>query len=140
MQLPALPVGARDREQSFLPAIIVSALLSAVLAAVFGGGVIRMTESTMAMATLALLVVAHTLFLNGTRVTRGSLGLFGIPVRSTIVISTVAAIAFVLLGRLYKESGPGLRLRAAREDPLSSASGGTHVVRTRYAPGSSARR
>ena len=92
-----------------------------------------MTESTMAMATLALLVVAHTLFLNWDGVTRGTLGLFGIPVRSTIVISTVAAIVFVFLGRLYKESGPGLRLRAAREDPLSSASGGIHVVRTRYA-------
>jgi branched-chain amino acid transport system permease protein len=133
VQLPALPNSLATAEQSFIPAIIVSALLCAVLAAVLGGGIVRMTESTMAMATLALLVVAHTLFLNWDGVTRGSLGLFGIPVRSTIVISTVAAIAFVFLGRLYKESGPGLRLRAAREDPLSSASGGTHVVRTRYA-------
>jgi branched-chain amino acid transport system permease protein len=132
-QLPALPHALATAEQSYLPAIIASALLSAVLAAILGGGIIRMTESTMAMATLALLVVAHTLFLNWDGVTRGSLGLFGIPVRSTIVISTVAAIVFVFLGRLYKESGPGLRLRAAREDPLSSASGGIHVVRTRYA-------
>jgi branched-chain amino acid transport system permease protein len=36
------------------------------------------------------------------------------------------------VGRLYKESGPGLRLRATREDPLSSAAVGTSVVRTRY--------
>jgi branched-chain amino acid transport system ATP-binding protein/branched-chain amino acid transport system permease protein len=132
-QLPALPHALATAEQSYVPAIIVSALLAAVLAAILGGGIIRMTESTMAMATLALLVVAHTLFLNWDGVTRGSLGLFGIPVRSTIVISTVAAIVFVFLARLYKESGPGLRLRAAREDPLSSASGGIHVVRTRYA-------
>lgn len=133
VQLPALPHALATAEQSFVPAIVVSALLAAVLAAVLGGGIIRMTESTMAMATLALLVVAHTLYLNWDGVTRGSLGLFGIPVRSTIVISTLAAIVFVFLGRLYKESGPGLRLRAAREDPLSSASGGIHVVRTRYA-------
>ena len=133
LQLPALPNSLATAEQSFIPAIIVSALLCAVLAAVLGGGIIRMTESTMAMATLALLVVAHTLFLNWDGVTRGSLGLFGIPVRSTIAVSTVAAIVFVFVARIYKESGPGLRLRAAREDPLSSASGGTHVVRTRYA-------
>ena len=38
----------------------------------------------------------------------------------------------MLLSRLYKESGPGLRLRATREDPLSAASVGTNVVRTRY--------
>jgi branched-chain amino acid transport system ATP-binding protein/branched-chain amino acid transport system permease protein len=132
VQLPALPHALATAEQSFLPAIIASALLAAILAAILGGGIIRMTESTMAMATLALLVVAHTLYLNWDGVTRGSLGLFGIPVRSTIAISTVAAIVFVFLGRLYKESGPGLRLRAAREDPLSSASGGIHVVRTRY--------
>lgn len=132
VQLPALPHALAAAEQSFLPAIVASALLAGILAAILGGGIIRMTESTMAMATLALLVVAHTLYLNWDGVTRGSLGLFGIPVRSTIVISTVAAIVFVFLGRLYKESGPGLRLRAAREDPLSSASGGIHVVRTRY--------
>ncbi len=133
VQLPALPHSLATTEQSFIPAIIASALLCAVLAAILGGGIIRMTESTMAMATLALLVVAHTLFLNWDGVTRGSLGLFGIPVRSTIVVSTIAAIAFIFLARVYKESGPGLRLRATREDPLSSASGGTHVVRTRYA-------
>jgi branched-chain amino acid transport system permease protein len=38
----------------------------------------------------------------------------------------------MLVGRLYKESGPGLRLRATREDSLSAASVGTNVVRTRY--------
>ena len=132
-QLPGLPQALATAEQSYVPAIVISAVLAGVLAAILGGGIIRMTESTMAMATLALLVVAHTVYVNWDGVTRGSLGLFGIPVRSTIVISTVAAIGFVFLGRLYKESGPGLRLRAAREDPLSSASGGIHVVRTRYA-------
>lgn len=131
-QLPALPHQLAVAHQSLLPTILVSALLTAALAAILGGGIIRMTESTMAMATLALLVVAHTLFLNWEAVTRGSLGLFGIPVRSTITVSTIGAIVFVFLGRLYKESGAGLRLRATREDPLSSAAGGTHVVRSRY--------
>ena len=102
------------------------------MAAVFGGAIIRMTESTMAMATLALLVVVHTFFQNATTYTRGSLGLAGIPVRTTLGVATVGAVVFLLLGRLYKESGPGLRLRATREDPLSAASVGTSVVRTRY--------
>jgi len=47
-------------------------------------------------------------------------------------VAAIAAIGFVLLARLYKESGPGLRVRAAREDPLSAASVGTAVARTRY--------
>ena len=103
-----------------------------MVAAIFGGAIIRMTEATMAMATLALLVVVHTFFQNATTYTRGALGLAGIPVRTTLGVATMAAIGFVLLSRLYKESGPGLRLRASREDPLSAASVGTNVVRARY--------
>ncbi|MGH2679309.1 MAG: ATP-binding cassette domain-containing protein [Actinomycetota bacterium] len=131
--LPDLPSLLSTATLDLLPAIALSALVAVVVAAVFGGGMIRMTESTMAMATLALLVVTHTFLQNATTFTRGSLGLAGIPVRTTIGVATIAAIAFVLLGRLYKESGLGLRLRATREDPLSSASVGTSVVRTRYA-------
>jgi ABC-type branched-subunit amino acid transport system permease subunit len=131
-QLPALPSALANANLGLLPAIAVSALAALIVAAIFGGAIIRMTESTMAMATLALLVVVHTFFQNATTYTRGALGLAGIPVRTTIGVATVAAIVFVLISRLYKESGPGLRLRATREDPLSAASVGTNVVRTRY--------
>jgi branched-chain amino acid transport system ATP-binding protein/branched-chain amino acid transport system permease protein len=131
-QLPELPAVLARQEIGLVPAMIASALLAAVLAVVLGGGLIRMTESTMAMATLALLVVGHTLFQNWAAVTRGSLGLFGIPVRTSSGVAVACAIGFVVLARLYKESGPGLRLRATREDVLSSASGGVDVVRTRF--------
>ena len=108
----------RSTELGLIPVVVVSALVALVVAAIFGGGIIRMTESTMAMATLALLVVVHTFLQNATTFTRGSLGLAGIPVRTTAAVGTIAAIVFLLLGRLYKESGPGLRLRASREDPI----------------------
>jgi branched-chain amino acid transport system permease protein len=131
-QLPELPSVLASANQGLLPAIALSALAAAVVAVVFGGAIIRMTESTMAMATLALLVVVHTFLQNATTFTRGSLGLAGIPVRTTLGVATIAAIVFLLVGRLYKESGPGLRTRATREDPLSSAAVGIHVVRVRY--------
>jgi branched-chain amino acid transport system permease protein len=131
-QLPDLPSVLATANLGLLPSIAVSALVAAVVAALFGGGMIRMTESTMAMATLALLVVVHTFLQNATTFTRGSLGLAGIPVRTTLGVATIAAVAFILLGRLFKDSGPGLRLRATREDPLSAASVGTNVVRSRY--------
>ena len=131
-QLPELPSALGTADLGLVPAIALSALAALVVAAIFGGAIIRMTESTMAMATLALLVMVHTFFQNATTYTRGSLGLAGIPVRTTLGVATVGAVLFLLVGRLYKESGPGLRLRATREDPLSSASVGTSVVRTRY--------
>jgi branched-chain amino acid transport system permease protein len=131
-QLPELPAWLARQEIGLAPAMIASALLAALLAVVLSGGIIRMTESTMAMATLALLVVGHTLFQNWTAVTRGSLGLFGVPVRTSSGVAVAAAIGFVLLARAYKESGSGLRLRATREDVLSSASGGVDIVGTRF--------
>jgi branched-chain amino acid transport system ATP-binding protein/branched-chain amino acid transport system permease protein len=131
-QLPQLPSFLQTTELGFVPAIFVSAIVAVIVAAIFGGGMIRMAESTMAMATLALLVVVHTFLQNATTFTRGSLGLAGVPVRTKIEVGTVAAILFVLLGRLYKESRPGLRLRATREDSLSAAALGTNVIGVRY--------
>jgi branched-chain amino acid transport system permease protein len=131
-QLPELPGFLANADHGIVVAVIASALAAALLAAVLGGGLIRMTESAMAMATLALLVVAHTLFQNWESATRGTLGLFGVPERTSIRVALGAAIVFVLIARLYKASGPGLRLRATREDPLSAAAAGTNVVRTRY--------
>jgi branched-chain amino acid transport system permease protein len=132
-QLPDLPSVLQTADPGLVWVIAISALVALIVAAIFGGAMIRMTEATMAMATLALLVVVHTSLQNATTFTRGSLGLAGVPVRTTVTVGTVAAIVFVLLGRLYKESNTGLRLRATREDPLSAAALGVNVIRVRYA-------
>ena len=72
---------------------------------IFGGAIIRMTESTMAMATLALLVVVHTFLQNATTFTRGSLGLAGIPVRTTLGVAD---------GRRGRVRVPGQALQGIR--------------------------
>ncbi len=132
-QVPTLPSFLMQAHLGPLPTLVIVAILCALLAAILGGGLIRMTEGAMAMATLALLVVAHTLFQNWESVTRGTLGLFGIPARSTTWVALVAAVLFVAFTRFYKESSWGLHLRASREDPLSASSVGINVTRTRYA-------
>jgi branched-chain amino acid transport system permease protein len=131
-QLPDLPSVLQTAHPGLVPVIVISALVALVVAAIFGGAMIRMSEATMAMATLALLVVVHTFLQNATTFTRGSLGLAGVPVRTTVTVGTVSAIVFVLVGRLYKESNTGLRLRATREDSLSGAALGIDVIRVRY--------
>jgi branched-chain amino acid transport system permease protein len=131
-QLPDLPAFVADVELSLVPAVLVATLVTAAIAAVLGGGLTRMTESAMAMGTLALLVVLHTVFLQWETVTRGTLGVFAVPDRVTTWTGLAAAIAFIAFARLFKESGPGLRLRATREDPLSSGAVGIGVVRSRY--------
>ena len=69
-QLPDLPSALATANLGLVPAVVLSALAAAVVATIFGGAVIRMTESTMAMATLALLVVVHTFLQNATTFTR----------------------------------------------------------------------
>jgi branched-chain amino acid transport system permease protein len=132
LQLPNLPSFLADAHVGLPVAILISGVVAAVLAAALGGGLIRMTESTMAMATLALLVIGYTLFQNWESVTRGTLGLFGVPNDTTVWMALGGAIVFVFVARVFKESGPGLRLRASREDPLAAAALGTNVVRVRY--------
>ncbi|MBI3649119.1 MAG: branched-chain amino acid ABC transporter ATP-binding protein/permease [Actinobacteria bacterium] len=131
-QVSRLPELLARAQLGQLPTVLLAGLVCAVVAAMLGGGLIRMAEGPMAMATLALLVVAHTLFLNWESVTRGTLGLFGVPNRSTPWVALIAAVLFVAFARLYKESSWGLRVRASREDPLSSGSAGINVIRTRY--------
>jgi branched-chain amino acid transport system permease protein len=130
-QLPDLPSFVADAELPLLPAVLVATIVTTILAAVVGGGLIRMKESAMAMGTLALLVVFHTVFLQWETVTRGTLGVFAVPDRITTWVGLVAALAFVAFARWFKESGPGLRLRATREDPLSSGAVAINVIRSR---------
>ncbi len=132
LQVPDLVGFLAHAHLGLIPAVVVSALVTALLAAVLGGGLIRMQEGAMAMATLALLVIAYALFQNWESVTRGTLGLFGVPADTTAWVALAGAAAFVVVARVYKDSRPGLRVRATREDPLAAEALGTNVVRVRY--------
>ena len=81
----------------------------------------------MAMATLALLVVVHTLLPERDDVHARSSS--GSPASRSAPrdVATVAAIVFVLVSRLYKESGTG---PAAAGDARGPALGGLPWART----------
>jgi len=130
-QLPDLPPVLAGTELGGLSAVLVAGTVCAVLGLVVGATLVRMPVNAVVMATLALLIVVFTVLLNWQSLTRGGQGVFGIPRLTTPPVALAAAILFVVIARLFKSSGVGLRLRASREDELAARAAGIDVPRVR---------
>ena len=130
-QLPDLPAALQGIEFGFVPAIALATSVSALLGLVVGAVLVRMSVNAFVMSTLALLIVAYTVMLNWAALTRGGQGVFGVPRLTTPLVALVGAATFVVLARLFKASGVGLRLRASREDELAARAAGIDVPRVR---------
>lgn len=131
-QLPTLPGWLADLQLGLLGSVALAALLAAAVAAVLGGALVRMRESAMAMGTLALLVVGNSVFSNWSPVTRGTIGIYGVPPNTTTWVALAGLAVVVFLARAYRSSQPGMRLQAAREDPLAAAASGVNVPLARF--------
>jgi branched-chain amino acid transport system permease protein len=129
--LPELPGAIQDLEAGLALAVVLGAMAAVILALVTGIALARMQEAALAMATLALLVLTHTVFANWADVTRGTIGIFGIPRTVTLWIAMGGGIAAIGLALAFKASPVGLALQATRDDPLAARSLGINVARTR---------
>jgi branched-chain amino acid transport system ATP-binding protein/branched-chain amino acid transport system permease protein len=129
---PGLPSWMMTAEMGLLPCLLIATLVGAGAAAVIGVAICRMKETAMAMSTLALLVVAHGIYSNWEGWTRGTEGVYALPVQTDIYVACVFACLAVVLALMFKYSRVGLRLQASREDPLSAEATGVSVVRARY--------
>jgi branched-chain amino acid transport system permease protein len=131
--LPSLPGFLRDNAIGFVPAVLAATAATAIVACVVGLALSRMREGAMAMATFGVLVIFFVVFDNWEGVTRGAVGVFGLP-RSTTVWSALAfAVAAIAICRIFRESNAGLKLRASRTDALAAEALGANVVRLRWA-------
>jgi branched-chain amino acid transport system permease protein len=131
--LPSLPSWVANAEWGFLPSVAAAAVAGSIVAVVIGGAIMRMKETAMAMSTLGLLVIAHGVYSNWEGMTRGSEGVYALPVRTDLWIAFGAAALAVVLALAFKYSRWGLRLQASREDSLAAEATGVSVVRVRYA-------
>lgn len=126
-QLPDAPGWLADLQLTLPVSVVLGALMAAVIALLVGGALVRMRESAMAMGTLALLVFGYSAFSNWSSLTRGTIGLYGIPNNSTVWVTLFALLGVLLLARLYRSSRPGMRLQASREDAVAAAASGVNV-------------
>lgn len=131
--LPELPVFMAGHELSLWMALPVVAIAGLAFAALSGSAIARLAGASAAIASLGLLIITHSVAIGAREITRGSQTFFGAPRVVDLTIAFAAAVIFIVLARLYRESPAGLFARAARDDADAAAALGINPQRTRFA-------
>jgi branched-chain amino acid transport system permease protein len=129
--LPALPGFLASAEMDLLPALAITLVVVAMVAAAVGIPIVRMSGAAAVIGTLGLLLIVHGIFIGADDFTRGSNAFLGVPRKTGLWTATLFALLALVAARLYRESVPGAQLRASREDELAARSIGVDVMRRR---------
>ena len=117
----------------FLPSLLIGAAIAAVIAAVVGFPLMRISDAAAVIASFALLVIIHVVLAHWSEVTAGPKTLFGVDPYTTLWGSAIWGILFVILAYLFEESPLGLKLRASRDDRYAAACIGINITTVRWA-------
>lgn len=132
LSLPDLYPMLADFSMPFLPALLAGAGVAAVVAAVTGLPLMRLSDFAAVIAGFALLVVIHVVLTHWNEVTNGPQTLFGIARKTGLWNSALWSGIFVVLAVFFKESKLGLQLRASRDDLTSARSIGVNITMVRW--------
>src|SRR5574341_723934 len=116
----------------FLPALLGGAAVAALVAALIGFPLARLSGAAAVISTFALLVIVHTVLLNWSELTNGPRVIFGIQGYTTLWLTVVLGVLSVLVGFWFKETALGLKLRASREEAYAAASIGINIILVRW--------
>src|SRR5262245_20833129 len=129
--LPDLPAFLGQAEWPATAGALAGGLAAALVGAVAGFPLMRLSGISASIATFAILVVAYVVLGNWTSVTGGQNSLMGLPIYVGLWTAAAWAIVAVVIAFLHQESRSGLLLRASREDEAAAAACGVHMVRHR---------
>ena len=129
--LPNLAPFLQAIELPLLPASLVALVVVTAAALLFGVPLSRLSAAATPIATLAMLIITYGVLVGAADITRGSQTFYGLPANVDLLAVLVVAIGAILVARLFRESVPGLRVRASREDELAARSTGVDVANLR---------
>jgi branched-chain amino acid transport system permease protein len=109
-------------------ATLVAGVFAAIVAAVVGFPLMKMSGFAASIATLALLIVFNVIIANWKAVTHGTSTVIGVPPLATLWSTFAVAEAAIVIAFLYQISGRGLRLRATREDSRAAEAIGINAA------------
>jgi len=126
----------------FILGIIAGGILAAVFGWLLGMITSEMTGDYFALATFAFAEMTRQIFINWTGLTRGPLGLPGIPRpeifgyqfstnQSYLVLYLILLGLVVLITEMYVKSPFGRLLKTIREDEMAAESLGKNIVKTK---------
>jgi branched-chain amino acid transport system permease protein len=129
--LPNLAPFLQAIELPLLPASLVALVVVLAAALLFGVPLSRLSAAATPIATLAMMIITYGVLVGAADITRGSQTFYGLPSDVDLLAVLVVAIGAILVARLFRESVPGLRVRASREDELAARSTGVDVANLR---------
>jgi branched-chain amino acid transport system permease protein len=129
--LPDLPAWLASISLSFLPATLVAGLVCAVLAAIVGAPLMRLSGYFVSVATLGFLIIVNVILINAVDYTRGARTFTGVPLESTLPWAAGwLAVTLVILARVVY-APTGRRYHAVREDTIAAQAVGISVLPAR---------
>ena len=133
MFLPDLFPWLAKLELPFFLAMIIGGILAALTALLIGLPVLRLRGHYLAVATMGFLIIVQVLITNWDSVTRGPLGLNGLPSFTNLWWVYLWVIITFYTGWKIKFSSYGRSMLAIREDEMAAQCLGIHLFFTRVA-------
>lgn len=138
MFLPGLPAGLARLDLSGWPpqaALLVACLaggvVAAIVAAIVGAPLMRLSGHYVAVATMGFLIIVNSVAINWDTVTRGARGLNQIPSLTNAWVAYAWAVVTVYVAWRLRSSPFGREMIASRENLIAARAVGVDVLRTR---------
>ncbi len=112
-------------------ALLISAIVSGLFAALTGSLLMRLSGLSAGIATFALLGVTYNVFFNNKRIGPGSQALPAVPTISNTYILLLLAVLAIIIVYLFNISSLGRTLIATREDAMAAPALGINIYRVR---------
>lgn len=129
--LKDLPSWLAGHEMSMLSALLVVVGIMLLLGVVSSLPFFRLGGSSASIATLAMLIIVFSMLVASREITRGAQPFYGVPRSMTLWHAGTAAMAGLLIARLYRETKWGRGARASSDDERGTAAIGVHFHRAR---------
>jgi branched-chain amino acid transport system permease protein len=128
---PLLPDFVLQHQLGLVAALAIAVVLVGIVAAVIGLAICRLNGSSASIATLGLLIIVETLIVAAQGYTRGNQAVYAVPRLINVGTALPLALLAVAAARLFRDSRPGLLLRASRDNEAAAQSIGVDVPRQR---------
>ncbi len=128
LQLPAI---LTDHQYPMVPSAIAAALLAAIVAFIVGVPIMRLSGIAASIATLAVLGMFRTFYINWDPWTMGAATMPGIPIYVNMWVGLAWVVVALFAAFIYQQSRFGLALRASREDEFAARAAGINISRQR---------